>query len=135
MYSFYDDVLKPKYDENIKLVYTDTDSYVLKINTYDLYEDLKDIGEYMDFSDYHPSHPNHGRANKKVLGKIKDELNGKTITSFIGLKPKSYCYKVYSEEKMQEKQRRNKTSSAWSIELQKVRRNPQPGIERKSYLK
>ena len=99
MYSFYDDVLKPKYNENIKLVYTDTDSYVLKINTHNLYENLKDIGKYKDFNDYHPSHPNHGRANKKVFRKIKDELNGKNIANFIGLKPKSYCYKVYSEEK------------------------------------
>ena len=95
MYSFYYDVLKPKYDDKIQLVYADTDSYVLKIDTNDVYEDLKDIGGYMDFSDYHPSHPNHDKTNKKMLGKFKDELNGKIITSFIGLKPKSYCYKVY----------------------------------------
>ena len=57
----------------------------------------------MGVSDYHPSHPNHDKTNKKVLRKIKDELNGKIITSFIGLKPKSYCYKVYSEEKEHKK--------------------------------
>ena len=45
MYSFYYDLLKPKYDDNIKLVCTDTDSYVLKIDTHDVYEDLNDIGE------------------------------------------------------------------------------------------
>ena len=44
-YSFYYDVLKPKNDDNIKLVCTDTDSYVLKIDTHDVYEDLNDIGE------------------------------------------------------------------------------------------
>ena len=59
------------------IIYTDTDSYVLKIDTHDVYEDLKDIGEYMDFSDYHPSHPNRDKTKKKVLGKLKDELNGK----------------------------------------------------------
>ena len=37
MYSFYYDVLKPKYDNKIKLVYTDTDSYVIKVETDDLY--------------------------------------------------------------------------------------------------
>ena len=79
MYSFYYDVLKPTYADNIKLVCTDTASYVLKIDTHDVYEDLNDIGEYMDFSDYRPSHPNHDKTNKKVLGKIKGELNGKPL--------------------------------------------------------
>ena len=41
MYSFYYDVMKPKYKDNIKLVYTDTDSYVIKVETDDLYEDFK----------------------------------------------------------------------------------------------
>ena len=48
MYSFFYDVLKPKYQDNIKLVYTDTDSCVMKVETDDLYEDFKEINEYMD---------------------------------------------------------------------------------------
>ena len=103
MYSFYYDVLKPKYQENIKLVSTDTDSYVIKVETNDLYEDFKDINDYMDFSDYPPEHPNYDKTNKKVLGKFKDEMNGKIITHFIGLKPKAYCYKVYGDEKEHKK--------------------------------
>ena len=42
MYSFYYDVLKPKSQDNIKLVYTDTDSYVMEVDT-DLYKDFKEI--------------------------------------------------------------------------------------------
>ena len=103
MYSFYYDVLKPKYNDDIKLVYTDTDSYVIKVETDDLYEDLKDINDYMDFSDYPPEHPNYDKTNKKVLGKFKDEMNGKIITHFIGLKPKAYCYKVYGDDKEHKK--------------------------------
>ena len=103
MYSFYYDVLKPKYQDNIKLVYTDTDSYVIKVETDDLYEDFKEINEYMDFSDYPPEHPNYDKTNKKVLGKFKDEMNGKIITHFIGLKPKAYCYKVHGDEKEHKK--------------------------------
>ena len=103
MYSFYYDVLKPKYDDNIKLVYTDTDSYVIKIDTDDVYKDFQEINEYMDFSDYPESHPNYDKTNKKVLGKFKDEAAGKIITSFIGLKPKSYCYKVLNETKEEKK--------------------------------
>ena len=103
MYSFYYDVMKPKYKDNIKLVYTDTDSYVIKVETDDLYEDFKEINEYMDFSDYPPEHPNYDKTNKKVLGKFKDEMNGKIITHFIGLKPKAYCYKVYGDDKEHKK--------------------------------
>ena len=103
MYSFYYDVLKPKYNDDIKLVYTDTDSYVIKVETDDLYKDFKEINNYIDFSDYNVEHPNYDKTNKKVLGKFKDELNGKIMTHFIGLKPKSYCYKIYGEKKEHKK--------------------------------
>ena len=43
MYSFYYAVLKPKYNDDIKLVYTDTDSYVIRVETDDLYKDFKEI--------------------------------------------------------------------------------------------
>ena len=46
MYSFYYDVLKDKYKENIRLLYTDTDSYVLETYTEDVYEDWKGIKEH-----------------------------------------------------------------------------------------
>ena len=82
---------------------TDTDSYVIKVETDDLYEDFKEINEYMDFSDYPPEHSNYDKTNKKVLGKFKDEMNGKIITHFIGLKPKAYCYKVYGDEREHKK--------------------------------
>ena len=103
MYSFYYNVLKPKYDNKIKLAFTDTDSYVIKVETDDLYEDFKEINEYMDFSDYPPEHSNYDKTNKKVLGKFKDEMNGKIITHFIGLKPNAYCYKVYGDEREHKK--------------------------------
>ena len=99
MHSFYYDVLKPKYDDKIKLVHTDPDSCVTKVETDDIYEDFEEIHEYMDFSDYPQGHPNYDKTNKKVLGKFKDIMNGKIVTHFIGLKPKAYCYQVYGDEK------------------------------------
>ena len=39
MYSFYYDVLKPKYNDKIKLAYTDTDSFIIHVETDDIYTD------------------------------------------------------------------------------------------------
>jgi len=43
------------------------------------------LNEYMDFSDYPKDHPNYDATNKKVLGKFKDEMNGKIINESIRL--------------------------------------------------
>ena len=103
MYSFFYDVLKAKYEKNIRLIYTDTDSYVLQTFTEDIYEDWKEIKEYMDFSGYDKNHPSYDPTNKKVLGKFKDEMDGKVITNFIALRPKMYCLKVFNEKKVEKK--------------------------------
>ena len=71
MYSFYYDILKPKYGDNIKLLYTDTDSYVIQVMTDDIYEDFRGINDYMDFSDYPISHPNYDKSNKKSSWEIQ----------------------------------------------------------------
>ena len=103
MYSFYYDVLKKKYEDNIRLIYTDTDSFVLHTKTDDIYDDFNEIKTHMDFSDYDKEHKCYDPSNKKKLGKMKDECNGKIITSFIGLKPKSYAFKIHNEEKEEKK--------------------------------
>ena len=84
MYSFYYDVLKKKYNNDARLIYTDTDSFVLHTKTEDIYNDLKDINKYMGFSGYDKNHKCYDDTNKKVLGKFKDECDGKIITKFIG---------------------------------------------------
>ena len=44
IYEFWYDYLKPKYGENAKLCYMDTDSFIVHIKTYDIYKDIaKDI--------------------------------------------------------------------------------------------
>ena len=77
MYKFYYDVMKPKYGDNIRMVYTDTDSFVFHTRTDDIYQDLQEINDEMDFSGYDKNHKCYDATNKKVLGKFKDECEGK----------------------------------------------------------
>ena len=53
MYEFWYEYLKPKYKDKINLLYKDTDSLVLEIETDDFYKDTKDyLKEWFDRSKY-----------------------------------------------------------------------------------
>ena len=45
MYEFWYDYVKPKYDENAKLSYIDTDSVLVHVKTDDIYKDIAKDGE------------------------------------------------------------------------------------------
>ena len=85
MHQFWYDYLKVKYGNNVNLIYTDTDSFVLEIFTDDVYKDTKNDNHLFVFSEYSIDHPNYDITNKKVLLKYKDKLNSKIIKEFIGL--------------------------------------------------
>ena len=40
MYEFWYDYMKPKYNDNVKLCYMDTDGFIINIKTNDFYEDI-----------------------------------------------------------------------------------------------
>ena len=93
MYEFWYDYMKPKYDNNIKLCYMDTDSFIINIKTNDFYEDVaNDFENRFDTSNSEVNRPLLMGRNKKVIGLMKDELGGKIITEFITLRPKTYSY-------------------------------------------
>ena len=91
MYSHHYEVMKPKYNENIELLMTDTDSLVYLINTDDFYQDMKDMKEYFDMSEYSKANPIYDDTNKKVIGKFKDETGDKIIKTFVGVRSKVYA--------------------------------------------
>ena len=83
MYEFWYDYMKPKYDNNVKLCYMDTDSFIMNIKTNDFYEDIApDVEKRFDASNYEVNRPLPMGKNKKVIGLMKDELGGKIITEF-----------------------------------------------------
>jgi hypothetical protein len=99
MYDFYYNTLKKKYGENVNLLYTDTDSFILSIETDDVYDDFLSMKNDFDFSEYKTDHKCYDPTNKKVIGKFKDEVNGKIITEFVGLRSKMYSFIVNGEHK------------------------------------
>ena len=97
MYDFYYNYIKPKYGNRVKLLFTDTDSFLFEIQTKDFYNDIaEDVKDRFDTSDYPENHPSGipTGINKKVLGMFKDEAAGKVIKEFVGLRAKLYSYKM-----------------------------------------
>ena len=93
MYEFWYDFMKPKYNDNVKLCYMDTNSFVMNIKTKDFYKDItNDVEDSFDTSNYEVNRPLPTGKNKKVIGLMKDELGGKAITEFVALRPKTYSY-------------------------------------------
>ena len=90
MYDFFYNQLKARYGENCGLVYTDTDSLILDIQTEDVYEDMKQESWMYDTSNYPKDHQLYSDTNKKVLGKMKDECGGDVIEEVVAVRSKMY---------------------------------------------
>ena len=67
--------MKPNFD--CKVLYSDTDSLLYRINT-------------IDFSNYPPQHPFFSKENEYVVLKFKDEFAIVPLQEFCALKPKLY---------------------------------------------
>ena len=101
MFDFHYNYIKEKYTNKAELLFTDTDSLMYQIHTKDFYKDIKsDVRSKFDTSDYPESHPSGipTGLNKKVIGMFKDEVAGKQITHFIGLRPKLYSFKIEEDK-------------------------------------
>ena len=77
MYEFWYDYMKPKYGNDVKLCYMDTDSFIMSIKTNDFYKDIdNDVEKRFDTTNYEVNRPLPMGKNKKAIGLMKDELGG-----------------------------------------------------------
>ena len=68
MYEFWYDYLKPKYNDNVKLCYMDTDSFIVYIQTEDFYNDVSnDVEKWLDTSNYDEN--NKGQLKSDLMKK------------------------------------------------------------------
>ena len=73
MYEFWYNYIKPKYQNNAKLCYMDTDSFIIQIKTEDFYKDVpNDVKKCFDTSNYEVNRPLLRDMNKKAIGLMKD---------------------------------------------------------------
>ena len=99
MYEFHYDYMVPKYGKKLDLCYMDTDSLIYNIGMENFYKDIaEDVLARFDMNGYNPDRPLPVGLNKKVIGLMKDELGGETMTEFVTLRPKMYAYKMGSAE-------------------------------------
>ena len=94
MYDFWCNNITSKYGEKVNLLYTDTDSLIMQVDTPDIYADMSVGKDSYDLSDFPKDHQYHGNTNKKVIGRFNDECCSVPINEFIALMPKMYSIEL-----------------------------------------
>jgi len=94
MYQFYYDVMKQNYGDRCSLLFTDTDSLCMTIQTEDWFGDMQADLDYFDTSNFEPDHELYSEKNHRVLGKFKSETGSLQPVEFVGLKAKMYSLDV-----------------------------------------
>ena len=99
LYDTYYNTLKKVYRERLSLIYSDTDSFILKLQCDDLEEEYKKepLKSLIDFSNFPKSHQLHNDSRRGELGLLKSEIAEKQIEEVIALQAKSYSLKLKGE--------------------------------------
>ena len=97
MHEFSYDYLKPKYGENVKLCYMDTDTFIVHVKTDDIYKDIaEDLEKSFDASNYEIVLPKG--KNEKVIVLMKDGLKGQMMKGLVELTEKTSYLKENNDE-------------------------------------
>ena len=103
-YSFYA-LLKDSFGEQVRMLYTDTDSFFLHFFVDDLAKEinarphLRDAFDFSEISNGHLSNLGRGHADLHAgeVGFFKDKTKGNPIVEFVGLRHKMYSFTVCDE--------------------------------------
>ena len=90
------------------MLFTVTDSLVYEIKIKDVYEDFYSDRNLFDFSDCPLDSKFFDPANKKVIGKMKDEFKGKIFSEFVLLNSKMPSLTSVDDEEVTEARGVNK---------------------------
>ncbi|XP_069160334.1 uncharacterized protein [Procambarus clarkii] len=92
LYDFWYNTVKAHYGDKARLLYTDTDSYLIELSCPNAFEELNKLplSQHMDFSNFPPENPYFNDSRKGQLGLLKSEVGAKIIKELIALKPKMY---------------------------------------------
>lgn len=89
--SYYFDIM-PLF-KDIRVNFSDTDSFCLSVDRGNIFA-IEKMKHLIDFSNYPIDHHRYNMERKNELGYFKDELCGKELQVFIGLKSKTYAMKI-----------------------------------------
>ena len=100
MQTLFYNVIQPKFGVgNVDVLMTDTDSFLLRVVTDKTeVECMREIEDHMDFSNYPKDHILYDASYAKQPGRFKNEVPNRKITSFVGLKSKTYSIGVEGQE-------------------------------------
>ena len=84
----------PRSGKRLRLLATDTDSFIMELETNNIKEDRDALKNHIYFSNLSKENPLFDLSNKKVPGKFKLEYVEANITLFIGLRSKCYYIEV-----------------------------------------
>ena len=80
----------------------DVDNFLIHIKTEDLYKEIaNNVEKWFDTSNYSKddNRPLPVGWNKKVISLFKDELGGKIMKEFVGLRAKTWAYLMDDDSK------------------------------------
>ena len=103
MCEFWYDYVKPKNNDKAKLCYMDTDNFVINSFTELVFEDINNDDQrwfYTSNFEKNDKRSLQTGANKKVIGKFKDELGGKIMKDFCARRAKTYTYLLKDDSEM-----------------------------------
>lgn len=94
--AFYEHFIPLLGRENVSLVLTDTDSFILHCKGPTRREIYAKMSGIMDYSNFPKDHEFYDASRKGKIGFFKDECCGAVMTEVVALKSKTYCYEVWN---------------------------------------